>query len=200
MDTPPPPPDADAWEKAAEEFYIGSLEKIRGSAEKWCGTVATLLGLFGTVAIVSGPTEIAKIPEAWLRTTVIGLIVLAGVAAGTAVVVGAFAAQGIPKERARWDGETYRAYVVGNSSTARTQLLVSRAAGIAAACIVFAGGVLLLIGANGAVGAKTPSAEVVVVTRGGGVECGELGRTSGEVTVNGAVVRSAIRVVPVTKC
>ena len=197
---PPPPPDADVWEKAAEDFYIGSLDKVRGSAEKWCGTVATLLGLFGTVAIVSGPTELAKIPEAWLRTTVIVLIVVAGLAAGLAVVVGAFAAQGVPKERTNWNGETYRAYVVGHSNSARIQLLISRAAGIGAACTVFAGGVLLLIGANGAVGAKTPSSEVVVVTRTGEIRCGELARKAGRVTVDGKSVQDVVRVVAVAKC
>ena len=51
----PPPPDQSDWDKAAEQFLLDLLTKVQASAGVWSGAIAALLGIFGTVALVTGP-------------------------------------------------------------------------------------------------------------------------------------------------
>lgn len=199
QDRMPPPPDAAEWDQAAGEFYRGSLDRIRSSAEKWTGSVATLLGLFGTVALVAGPSEIAKVPS-HVRDRVVGLIVLAGVAAGIAVLTGAFAAQGTPRRMSPWNGDAYRAYVTQQAGTARRLLIASRCTGIGAALLVFITGVTVLVAGSGAAGKEASGSQIVVVTRQGQLICGELVESRGSVTVGGQAVDDVSTVVPVSRC
>lgn len=142
----PPPPDQSDWDKAAEQFLLDLLKNIQASANVWSGAIAALLGIFGTVALVSGPSSITKLGPN-MKPTVIAMTLLAGVLAGIALVLVTLAQQ-LPRVSSKnWSGGVYRAYVVKNAGTARRRLDWGRVLGIAAGTVVFALGVAVLINA-----------------------------------------------------
>lgn len=143
----PPPPDRSDWDEAAEQFLLDLLKNVQASANVWSGAIATLLGLFGTVALVTGPSDVTKLgPD--MKGAVITLTLLAGVLAGIALVLVTLAQQ-LPRVRSEgWSGGVYRAYVVKNAGTARRRLDWGRLLGIAAGAVVFVLGVTVLIYAS----------------------------------------------------
>lgn len=199
-DVPPPPADAADWEKAAGEFYRGSLDRIRSIAEKWSATTASLLAVFGTVAVVGGPSQISDVPGQAARTAVVALIFVAGVALAAATICGAIAAQGTPHPTSPWGGEDYRAYVVAESAKARNLLTASRCAGILAVGLVFAAGVVAAASASQAAGKEKPSSQVIVVTRSGDVACGEMHVVNGRLVVGGQTISDITQVLTVGAC
>jgi len=145
-DIPGPPDEAD-WDKAAEDFLLKLLTNVQGSANVWSGAIATLLGLFGSVALVTGPTDVTKLGSA-MKVFVIVMIILAGVLAGIALILVTLAQQ-LPSVRSEnWQGSVYRAYVVRNAETARRQLNYARILGISAGVLIFILGVTVLINAS----------------------------------------------------
>jgi hypothetical protein len=83
------------WDKEADDIRHKRLDNIRSASGKWEGTVATLLGLFSTVAIVAGPASIDKVTSDAIRWTALVLILVAGIAALTGVYFAARASQGL---------------------------------------------------------------------------------------------------------
>lgn len=113
------------WERKAEELEFEALSKVRGAAEKWAATIGVLLGLIGTVLLVKGPDEIAKLPDGaqWL----IGiLLAFAFGLAVAATVLAAFAAQGTPQTLEQPSGTTLRRSEKEATAAARERLSWSR--------------------------------------------------------------------------
>jgi hypothetical protein len=197
----PKPTDQAKWEEEAVKFHVEQLTRVRGAAEKWTGTVATLLGVFGTVAAISGTATLDKINSDDLRWTIVGLVSVAGVAAIVSIAVGALAAQGaVPKRRENWSGVTYRSWVTDETPKAAKKLAIARVAGLIAAGLVFAIGLLSLITAS-LPGAPSP-ASVVVVDGNGQLRCGKLqAQSDGTATLDGKPVPGQIsQVISVSKC
>jgi hypothetical protein len=143
----PPPPDQAKWDEAAEQFRLNLFTNVQASAGVWSGAIAALLGLFGTVALVTGPNDITKLdPD--IRITVIAMTIVAGVLAGVALILATMAQQLPSVSSENWNGSVYRAYVVRNAETARWQLNFARILGILAASDVFALGLVVLISAS----------------------------------------------------
>jgi hypothetical protein len=147
---PPPdiprPPDQAKWDDAAEQFQLDVLSKVQASAAVWSGAIGTLLGLFGSVALVTGPNDISKFGPN-LKPAIIVLTVVAGICAAVALVL-ATTAQQLPSVHSEnWNGTVYRAYIVRTAETARQQLNLARILGVAAADVVFIMGVVVLIAA-----------------------------------------------------
>jgi hypothetical protein len=196
----PPPPDQDAWDEAATAYAVDSLTRIRASAEKWVGTIGTLLGLFGTLVVVAGPEALTDVSDPRRQTHLLVAFGVAGGLAAAAIVVGSLAAQGSTKLWDDWNGETFAAYLLTNGNTAAAQLSWSRWLGTAAAFLVFAAG---LYGASGQVGRPEPSAattDVLVVAADGTVACGVLDVEDGSLRVAGRAVDGVRQVEAVSAC
>jgi len=197
----PGPPDAVEWDKAAVAFATEQLSRVRASATAWIGTVGTLLGLFGAVAVVSGTTKLADVPSPALRWVIVGLVAIAGGLAGASIVTGVRAAHGASLRTSdNWSGSAYRAAVVKNTGEALDWLRWARWTGLGAALTVFAIGLLGLIGVA-AQPKPTATTNAVVVDQGGSATCGPIGRTAdGRLTVNGTPIENVRDVTPVTAC
>ena len=197
----PGPPDAAEWDKAALTFATEHLARVRASATAWTGTVGTLVGLFGTVAVVGGTTKLADVPSPTLRWVIVGLVAIAGVLAGASIVAGVRAAHGASLRTSdNWSGSAYRAAVVTNTDDALDWLRRARWAGLAAAFTVFTIGLLGLISVA-AQPKQTAATTAVVVDQTGTAVCGPIGRTAnGQLTVNGTPIVNIRYITPVTDC
>lgn len=144
----PPPPDQGKWDDAAEQFQIDLLKNVQASASVWSGIVGTLLGLFGTVAVVTGATDVTKL-HGWQQFVVIAVTIVAGILGGIALICAA-QAQSLPHvATGNWNGMAYRLYVIESADRARGQLEVARILAVVAAMLVFATGVFVLIATAG---------------------------------------------------
>jgi hypothetical protein len=197
----PGPPDAAEWDKAAVTFATEQLARVRASATAWTGTVGTLLGLFGAVAVVGGTTKLADVPSPALRWVIVGLVAAGGLLAGVSVVTGVRAAHGASLRTSdNWSGGAYRAAVVTHTDDALDRLRWARWTGLAAALTVFGIGLLGLVGVA-AQPKKAATATAVVVDETGTAVCGPIGRTAnGRLTVNGTAVDNVRDITPVTAC
>ncbi|MEW2143526.1 hypothetical protein AB0869_12000 [Micromonospora vinacea] len=197
----PGPPDAAEWDKAAVTFATEQLTRVRASAAAWAGTVGTLLGLFGAVAVIGGTTNLADVPSLTLRWVIVGMVAIGGVLAGASIVTGVRSAHGASLRTSdNWSGSAYRAAVVRNTDEALNWLRWARWTGLAAAATVFTIGLLGLISV--AVHPKQAAVTTaVVVDQAGTAMCGPIGRTAnGQLTLNGTPVGNVRDIALVTAC
>lgn len=195
----PPPLDQGAWDDAALEFATQTLTRVRGTAEKWTGTISLLLGVFGSSAVFLPPASLAQsLPRPLTIIVYIGLLVVSLLALG-AIGFGASAAQGgIPRSWDGWDGEVFAAYVIDNAGRAVSRLRWSRYLGGAAAVIVFAIGWAVVIER---LSAPAKLATYVVVLETGEVACGPLGReATGTLTLGGTTLLGVRQLTAVPSC
>src|SRR5947209_7437330 len=83
------------WYQIAQQTKLNALSEIRGSAEKWGGTIGALTGVFSIVALIKGREDITALTTA--GQAIVGiLLLLALLLAFLATLFAAFAAQGIP--------------------------------------------------------------------------------------------------------
>ena len=143
----PPPPDQAEWDEAAQAFLLSSLADVQASAERWSTALGGLLGLFGTIAVVTGPDKIADVSDGWWEFAVTSLIVVAGLGAGVALYLAAVAQMRPTPNTDNWNGTAYQAYVIGRSQRAGAYLNLSRVLGVVATGLLFAAGVLMLVDA-----------------------------------------------------
>jgi hypothetical protein len=197
----PGSPDEAEWDKASVVFATEQLTRARASATAWVGTVGTLLGLFGAVAVIGGTDKLEAVPGTGLRWFIVVLVVIAGVLAVVSIVTGVNAAHDAGLRTSdNWSGMVYRAEVVRTSGDILDKLRRTRWTGIGAALAVFAIGLIGLISV--AVKTETPSStKVIVVDQGGAAMCGPIGRTAaGQLTLNGTPVGVVRDVTPVADC
>jgi len=169
----PPTEDETKWESEALTARHASLTNVRGTAEKWTATIATLLSLFSTVVIIRGGSDISKVSSG-MRNPVLILLAFAGLSGFAAVVQAAKAAQGTPHQLKYLDGPHLREFVFKEAPKAASRLRRSRVFGlVAAALILGAGGVVAYDAAT--VTAPSSGAGIVVVYDNGTIECIKLG-------------------------
>ena len=133
------------WDKEADDIRHKRLDNIRSASGKWEGTVATLLGLFSTVAIVAGPASIDKVTSGVIRWIALVLILIAGIAALAGVYFAARASQGPdPKLLENLDGDTVHADSFQQVESAVHDLHISRRATFIAVGSLFAAGILVV--------------------------------------------------------
>ena len=197
----PGPPDAAEWDKAAVTFATDQLTRVRASATAWTGTVGTLLGLFGAVAVIGGTTKLADVPSQTLRWVIVGLVTASGMLACASIVTGVRAAHGASLRTSdNWSGSAYRAAVITNTDDALNWLRWARWTGLAAALTVFTIGLVGLVSVA-AQPLQTTTTIAVVVDQAGTAVCGPIGRTiTGQLTVNGNPIGNVRDITPVTAC
>ena len=126
---------------------LRSLSDIQESAERWSTALGALLGLFGTVALVTGPDEITKVSDGAWEAAVIGLITAAGLCGGVALYLAAVTQMRPNPNSDNWNGTAYQAYVISKSARGARYLNISRILGALAAALVFTAGVIVLLDA-----------------------------------------------------
>lgn len=99
------PLDADdrKWDSEADELRHKSLSNVRGVAEKWLGSIATVLGIIATILLIQGPEKLTDLKSADPESVVV-LSLVAGVAAIVGLVSAIYAAQGLPRSVGYIDG------------------------------------------------------------------------------------------------
>jgi hypothetical protein len=182
-------------------FATEQLTRVRTSATAWTGTVATLLGLFGAVAVIGGTTKLAEVPNPALRWVIVILVAVGGLLAAASIVTGVRAAHGATLRTSdNWSGSAYRAAVITNTDDALDRLRWARWTGLAAALTVFTIGLLGLLSVA-AQPEQAAATTAVVIDATGTAVCGPIGRTAdGQFTVNGSPVRNVRDITPVTAC
>lgn len=123
-----PPDYVDAWRDQAHKADLTQLSALQSTAQQWGGTIGTLTGAFGLLALVRGTTDVTKLASPW-DAGVTGAILLALVLAFVAIVAAAYAAQGSPTTQ-YGDPLTLRRVTVTAAERARNLLLLSRWAAI----------------------------------------------------------------------
>lgn len=165
----PRPADAEErmWQNRLEHDQLAALPNIRASAEKWAGTIASLTGVFGIAAFVKGRDDIYELTEG-ARNGVVGLVVLALIAAFVAIFFAALAAQGTPKKT--FSGTpNYKDLYSSEVDTAARQLRNSRIATIVATALLAGAIGFMWFGPT----AKSDSTtRAVIVQRSGATVCG----------------------------
>jgi hypothetical protein len=182
-------PDDRQWNDEAVSIWHTELSDVRGVAEKWSGTVAALLAIFGAVAFATGPSALTDIPgdDAYV---VLGLVVLAVLVAAASTYCAALAAQGSPTVVGNLNGWTLKRFYTARLPGAMQLLRASRFLALAAVLLVVGA---VAIGWLAALdGRDSQSAESAVVIRlAGGSSCGELKRLNKRlvlVSANGVIV------------
>ncbi len=168
--------DWEFWDQKVTDLSRTELDTVQKSATAWKALVGGLIGLFGTIAFVSGPSSLAKLPD----DTAMGVRVITVVALLVAVVATVFLARASATlylaDVEALDGDDLRE---GSKSAARTNLTrlrIGRVLGIIAACLVMIGSLIVFIGPE----KQSASDTSVVVVVGGSATCGKLDLQSSE--------------------
>lgn len=125
------------WEHRAQRLEFDALDGARSAARLWGGSVGALLGVFGLVTAVKGPTDVTGLQHGY--AIVVGCLVAVALILGVlAVFLAGLAGQGTPRTLDRPTGENLRQYEWRQFDVARRQLFFSRACALAAAAAVAA--------------------------------------------------------------
>lgn len=166
------------WEekatKARDDF---GLAQIRATAKTWGASIASLLGILGTVAVVAGPDALVDDVGGTEADIAAWLILAAGAIAAVAVLLAILAEQGIPKREDSLDGWAYRSLTAKRADQAAGQLSASRyLVVVALSMILLAAGIAWMAALTGE--SEPGTQEAIVVTDEGG-RCGTLGSADG---------------------
>jgi hypothetical protein len=142
------------WQRRAETFGEDPLRDVRSIAGRWSATIGALAGLFGLVALVSGPRTVDGLAPAW-RVICGVLVLLVLLFAAAASWFAAAAAQGRVVTTLR-TAARYRAAYEGEEQRARTQLRSSKLS------TAIAGGLLIAAIAISWYAPRTPGRVLVV--------------------------------------
>jgi hypothetical protein len=196
------PRQADAeeryWAHRLEEFQAKSLSDIHAAAEKWAGTISSLVGIFGIAGLIKGRDEIDKLSE----NTKLAVAILVGIAlllAFIAIYKAAKAAQGVTSE-VTTVAEFREKYEQAAKDAANNLNWSRRLVIPATLSLAVAVGVTWFGPAKDA----EEKAAVVVVAKGGAASCGNLvdqgGSLSLETDTGVTPIRDAVSVTPVDAC
>jgi hypothetical protein len=177
----------DYWENRATELSRTSLETVRASATAWTATTTTLMGVFGTVAIIKGPQSLSELGD-FIRVVVVTLLVLAAALAVISILATARAGRGPTKRYAPLNGLRLAKWTKETTRKSRKALLVGQITGMTAAILILSAGVVATVAAA----RPDKKGDVFLVrTTAGAVQCGVLRRSGAKLELvddKGAVV------------
>jgi hypothetical protein len=172
------------WEERANDLSRTSLDTIRASATAWAATTTTLVGVFGTVAVVKGPDTLAQLAGAD-RDAVTGLVIGAAAVAFVSVLATAYASRGPTKRYSPLTGVQLKLWTMKTTRQARAALLAGQATAIVSALCILAAGITAAVGSGN--GAAPSDTSYLVRTSDGALQCGVLARSgTGLVLKNGS--------------
>lgn len=161
------------WEQRANDLSRTSLDTVRASATAWAATTTTLVGVFGTVAVVKGPDTLGELAGGG-RDAVTGLVIGAAAVAFVSVLATAFASRGPTKRYSPLNGLHLKLWTIETTRQARTALIIGQVTAIVAALCVLAAGVTAAVAPGS--GAASSNTSYLVRTSGGALQCGVLAR------------------------
>ncbi len=171
------PDEEDHWNEHRRDALRSSLKDARGSAEKWQAAIATALTLIGTIAFITGPKEVAKIEEPWVRFVALILLVAAVVVALAAWLTLQFAQDATPEFGPSSSTFEYRSSYIQSAENTVGDIRDARRL-VTAAVGLFVAGTLLVVAAAGfdspAPEAGTSGQSALVVQADGSLTCGVL--------------------------
>lgn len=135
------PVERQKWdEKARTVSDDFGLAAIRAASGKWAATAAAIVGILSTVAVVTGPADLAKDVGGTPAIVAAALILCAAGCAAIAVTLAGLAEQGTPVKGPA-TGQHLRALTKARATRASHQILWSRLLTVIA--------LLLIVGATG---------------------------------------------------
>lgn len=85
------------WAGKAVDAHHDMLDTVQAAAGKWQAAITAFLGVYATVGLVLGPTQLATLPgRLWLKIVIVAGYLVAGLIAIYAVWNANQAAQGVP--------------------------------------------------------------------------------------------------------
>jgi MFS family permease len=148
------------WEEKVEQLEFEALDRVRTTAEKWAVSLGGILGLFSTLLLVKGPSDIGGLTRDF--KVIVGVVlVLALLAAVLAVYLAGLAAQGIPETVAWPSGAELREWERNQAKRAKARLRRSRQLTVPAVGLVI--GAIALTWYGPRPPARTPTAVTVPV-------------------------------------
>jgi hypothetical protein len=159
------------WQAKLDDLGRTELDTVRSTAAKWQGTISTLLGIFGTVAFVSGNQTIDKLSASAATATKWAVTVAVVLAVG-AVLTATYAAQGIPRQRVAPDWLWLETQSGKQARRALVALRCSQGLALAAVFVVVAGSLLVLWNTESKTASQPTSALVRLAN--GSVVCGSI--------------------------
>jgi hypothetical protein len=192
-----PSPQEHEWAKRAADLRFNALDRLRGRAEKWAGSITAITGAVGAVSLIKGRESIVDLT----RPYEIGVTVLLAIAfllSLRAILLAALAAQGSPA----WIDESAAAVLAffeQETVEAAEMISYSRVLATLAALVAAAAVGLTWLAPT----ADAPPPNRLVVTSRGTVLCGVLtlgdGR-SATVGSNSTPVNEIVSVTNVAEC
>jgi hypothetical protein len=176
------------WQGKLDDLSRTELDTVRSTAAKWQGTISTLLGIFGTVAFVSGNQTIEKLSPSAATATKVAVTAAVLLAIG-AVLTATYAAQGIPRQRKTADWVWLETQSGTQSGRALVALRCSQGLALAAVFVVVAGSLLVLWNSGPKIASQSTSA--LVRTADGALVCGSIVRQNGILVfkmINGTIL------------
>ena len=131
------------WQTKLDDLSRTELDTVRSTAAKWQGTISTLLGIFGTVAFVSGNQTIDKLSPTAAALAKWAVTVALVLAVG-AVLSATYAAQGIPRYRDNPDWVWLETQSRTQANRALVALRLSQGLALAAVVVIVVGSLLVL--------------------------------------------------------
>lgn len=185
------------WAKKAEDLQLNSLERIKSTSEKWLGTISSLTGVFGIVALIKGPSDISQLSSG-LRFFVVGMVILAVISTFLSIILAALAAQGVPKKM--WaTGSVIRDVYTQEADKALFRLNWSRFLVIPA---VIALGLAIISTWIGTWSTLSEPTNYVVIYKNGDVVCGHLASNKNKLILvgnNGPKILKNIKSIDIIK-
>jgi hypothetical protein len=163
------------WERRAREMQVEALPRVRGIAEKWAGSVAALLGVFGIASFVKGRDDLKGLEHDWEVAVGVSL----GIAVASAVVAILFAslaAQGGVSVLDLPTGRRIQEWSAKQIERASWQLAVSRLCSVAA--VIFVAVAVGIVWYAPRESVEPGSLRIVLIT--GESVCGTLGHSQGK--------------------
>lgn len=159
------------WQAKLDDLGRTELDTVRSTAAKWQGTISALLGIFGTVAFVSGNQTIEKLSPSAAAAAKLGVTVAVVLAVG-AVLSATYAAQGIPRQREAPDWIWLATQLRKQAGRGLVALRCSQILALAAVLVVVAGSLLVLWNSESKTAAQPAS--VLMRLANGSVVCGSV--------------------------
>lgn len=157
------------WQDKLDEQRRTQLDVVRSTAAKWQATIATLLGIFGSVAFVGGVTKVDELSksDAMLSKALVGVAVCLAL---IAILAAAYASMGVPRRKTDATWQWLQTESTDRASRALVSLRVSQVLALAAAACVVGGSLNLLLNSP----PKSSREQHFVVTIRGAAHCGQL--------------------------
>jgi hypothetical protein len=166
------------WQGALDELRRTGLKTARDVAGKWQTTISGLIGAFGLVAVVKGPSTFKDLGATQSESLVLlAATSVAALLAFGALFMSAWAAQGFPQMTTWWDAYQLRDWSNSETQSAIEHLRWGRRFTIAAAIIVLI--LYIVVAALPIARSKASVLNAIINKDGGGIVCGVLVNAAG---------------------